>query len=48
VVQTGTKPTLTWGITYPSTVQDVVQLVTPGTLVAKQTLDMEVRIIGAS
>jgi len=48
VVQTGTKPTLTWGITYPSTVQDVVQIVTPGTLVAKQTLDMEVRIIGAS
>ncbi len=32
VVQTGTKPTLTWNIIYPSQVSDVAQILTPGTI----------------
>jgi len=48
VVQTGTKPTLTWNIAYPSKVKDIITITGPGTLTPKQTLQMEVRVIGAS
>ena len=48
LVQTGTKPQLTWQIVHPEVVQDVVDIKPPGTLTPRQTLDMEVRVIGAS
>ncbi|MFD0894835.1 hypothetical protein KBB96_04540 [Luteolibacter ambystomatis] len=48
IVQTGTHPTLTWNITYPSIVQDVVTITPPGILTPKQDLYMDVRILGAS
>jgi len=46
VVQTGTKPTLTWDISYPSVVKDFVTVVPPATVSPKQDLDVEVRILG--
>jgi len=36
VVQTGTKPTLTWEILYPSKVSDVAQINPPGTITITQ------------
>ncbi|MFT4175348.1 MAG: hypothetical protein QM627_01715 [Luteolibacter sp.] len=48
LVQTGTRPVLTWGITYPATAKDVVTITGPGTLTPKTDLIMEVRVIGAS
>ncbi|MEO5713537.1 MAG: hypothetical protein ABIT37_08600 [Luteolibacter sp.] len=36
VVQTGTKPTLTWEILYPSKVSDVARIDPPGTIVLTQ------------
>ncbi|MGC4016082.1 MAG: hypothetical protein QM755_16385 [Luteolibacter sp.] len=48
VVQTGTHPTLTWGITYPSIVQDVVTITPPGVLTPKQDIYIDVRVLGAS
>jgi hypothetical protein len=46
VVQTGTKPTLTWNITYPSVVQDYVTITPPATVTPKQNLICDVRILG--
>ena len=46
VVQTGTKPTLTWGINYPSIVQDYVTITPPATVTPKEELDCEIRILG--
>ncbi|MCB1085579.1 MAG: hypothetical protein KDM63_00915 [Verrucomicrobiae bacterium] len=48
VVQAGTFPTLTWGITYPNIVVDVVDIEPPGTIVPTKSLRMDVRVIGAS
>ena len=36
VVQTGTKPTLTWNILYPSKVSDVAPINPPGTITITQ------------
>jgi hypothetical protein len=47
VVQTGTKPSLTWNINYPSIVKDYVIVTPPGTVTAKQNLICDVRILGA-
>ena len=47
VVQTGTKPTLTWSINYPSIVKDYVIVTPPGTVTPKQNLICDVRILGA-
>ncbi len=47
IVHTGTHPTLTWEINYPSIVQDFVEVVPPATLVTKANVDMDVRVIGA-
>jgi hypothetical protein len=57
VVQTGTKPTLTWGITYPAQVQDVITIVpttpnistssTSSTITPKVNLIADIRILGA-
>lgn len=46
VVQTGTKPTLTWSINYPSVVQDFVTITPPATVTPKQNLICDVRILG--
>lgn len=47
IVRVGAKPTLKWGITYPATVVDYVTVTTPSTLVPKQDLDVEIRVLGA-
>jgi hypothetical protein len=46
-VKVGANPVLTWNITYPSTVEDYVKINTPATVVPNQTLDMQVRVLGA-
>ncbi len=47
VVQTGTKPTLTWSINYPSVVKDYVTVSSSATITAKQALVCDIRILGA-
>ena len=44
IVQTGTKPTLTWHILYPSTLSDLVVVNPPGTLIPNQTGYVSVQI----
>jgi hypothetical protein len=46
IVQTGTHPTLTWGINYPSIVKDYVTITVPATITAKEELDVEIRVLG--
>ena len=47
VVQTGTKPTLTWNILYPSKVSDVAFISPPGTItVTQQNIFVSVQPIG--
>lgn len=46
IVQPGVRPKLTWNISYPSIVQDVVT-VTQNTVTPKQTLYVDVRVLGA-
>ena len=48
VVQTGTKPTLTWEISYPSVVKDFVDVTPTGVITSTSTeeLDVEVRVLG--
>ncbi|MEI7910409.1 MAG: hypothetical protein WCK77_12290 [Verrucomicrobiota bacterium] len=47
MVQAGTKPDLTWNITYPLSVKDVVTVSTPPGITPKQDLICDVRMIGA-
>lgn len=47
VVQTGTKPTLTWSINYPSVVKDYITVTQPGSITPKQNLICDIRILGA-
>lgn len=47
VVQTGTKPTLTWSINYPSVVKDYITVTGTATITAKQALVCDIRILGA-
>ncbi len=47
VVQTGTRPTLTWSVTVPEAVDDIVDIEGPGTLVPKRDVIMDVRVLGA-
>jgi len=46
-VLTGTKPNLTWTISYPSSIKDYVTTTTPGGITPKQTLICDIRILGA-
>lgn len=46
IVQTGTKPTLTWSISYPSIVENFVTITPPGTVTPKENLICDVRILG--
>ena len=48
IVQTGTNPTLTWNISYPSQVKDIVTVTPTGTLTPKQDIYVDVRVLGAS
>ncbi|MEP2777139.1 MAG: hypothetical protein ABJQ29_14810 [Luteolibacter sp.] len=47
VVQTGTKPTLTWSITYPSTVESYVTVDESETVTTNDQLDVDIRVIGS-
>lgn len=47
VVQAGTHPTLNWAISFPSVVKEWVTVSVPATLIAKEDLDCEVRVLGA-
>jgi hypothetical protein len=47
VVQTGTKPSLTWSINHPSIVKDYVTCTPPNTIIPKQNLKYDIRILGA-
>lgn len=46
VVQSGTKPTLTWSIMYPTNVSDVATIRPPGRITLTQTMYASVQIIG--
>ena len=46
VVQTGTKPTLTWSILYPSKVSDVAVINPPGTITLTDNVFVSVQPIG--
>lgn len=46
VVQTGTKPTLTWNISYPSIVEEYVDIDPPGVITPKENMKCDVRILG--
>lgn len=48
VVQTGTNPTLTWGISYPAKVSDVAVINPPGSIVLKNASYVSVQPIGTS
>jgi hypothetical protein len=47
IVQPGTRPNLTWNISYPSVVEDFIDIEGPGTVVPTEELDVEVRVLGA-
>jgi hypothetical protein len=46
IVQTGTKPTLTWDILYPSNVSNVAVINPPGTLIPTQQIYVSVQPVG--
>lgn len=46
VVQTGTKPTLTWSILYPSKVSDVAVINPPGTIILTENVFVSVQPVG--
>lgn len=49
IVQTGTKPTLTWSILYPSKVSDVAVITPPGTItITDKNIYVSVQPIGTS
>lgn len=48
IVQTGAHPQLTWSVTVPESVVDVVGIDPPGTVVPNRCLIMNVRVLGAS
>ncbi len=47
-VQAGTNPMLTWNVTLPETITDVVTVTPPGTLTPKKNMTMTVRVLGCS
>lgn len=48
IVQAGTFPQLTWNVTLPQSVTDIVTITYPGTVTPKKDLTMKVRVLGAS
>lgn len=47
MVQTGTKPTLSWAITYPSTIASYSSITAPALLTTLDQVDVDIRVIGA-
>lgn len=47
VVRVGGLPTLTWNIDYPSQIEEYVEVEPPGTIVPKERIRMEIRVLGA-
>lgn len=47
IVQPGTRPQLTWTISYPSIIQDYIDIEHPGTVVATEELYVDIRVLGA-
>lgn len=47
IVQTGTHPQLTWDITLPESIEEIIEITPPGTLTPKRDVFMDVRILGA-
>jgi hypothetical protein len=47
-VQIGERPILSWNITYPAVVKDIIKVTPPGTCTPKVKVAMDVRVIGAS
>lgn len=47
IVQTGTKPTLSWSINFPSTVSSYATITPPGLLTTQSQVDVDIRVIGA-
>ena len=47
IVQTGTKPQLTWDITLPEGVDDIIEISGNGIIVPKRCLIMDIRVLGA-
>lgn len=47
LLRQGAFPTLQWEIQYPSSVKDYVEIKLPSTVVSKDKLDMEIRVLGA-
>jgi len=47
LVRAGKTTGLKWNITYPSTVTDYISVTGTSTVVPKETIDMEVRVLGA-
>ena len=48
IVQAGTHPTLTWDITIPEAIEEIIEIEEPGTIKPKRCLVMDVRVLGAS
>lgn len=46
IVQTGTNPTLTWSILYPSTVSDIATITPPGLITMTKPMYVSVRPVG--
>lgn len=47
-VKIGERPTLSWNITYPAVVKDIITITPPGTSTPKVKVAMDVRVIGAA
>jgi len=47
-VKVGDRPNLSWTITYPAVVKDIITITPPGTCTPKVRVAMDVRVIGAS
>ncbi|MEC5127930.1 hypothetical protein VSU19_14285 [Verrucomicrobiales bacterium BCK34] len=48
IVQAGTHPTLTWDVTIPEAIDEIIEIEPPGTIKPKRCLVMDVRVLGAS
>ena len=47
IIQTDTKPNMTWNITYPLSVKEFVNITAPGGIMLNQNMTCDVRILGA-
>lgn len=48
IVQAGTHPQLSWNVTLPAAVLDIVTISGPGTVTAKMSQYVDIRVLGAS